>query len=395
MSTHAVQLDDARLAAAYEGTSPQIRAAVKTTLALLRTLWPPSPLRRECLDLPAAGALGCSLARQSRPCGFVLAVLSPHFAAPTRLAAQIMAARLAGVERIVVARPALPDAPPFPPSLLTCLELVGVEHVLEVPEQAGQAEQALNDLLRALCMPSGDQDALSDMMPGMTPDAVSGAPLSTSADKAGGTGEADRKATARAWNSGRVLIFGTGTEPLFAPLCALAQALGIETQQQGSPRLAVDLPPALYELVHAVHPDATFVPLTSLPSISSSSSSPGSPSASSATPLAASSGAAPAAHLVTACADASNPASMTSALADAPSRTFANASPPTVADASSPPFADALLASPEQLARLADRYQTRLRMGGDFAPCWVPPLPPAFFQDHQMTLVPFTVEFPS
>lgn len=345
MSTPAdFQLDDARLAAAYEATSPQIRATVKTTLALLRALWPPSPLRRESLDLPAAGALGCSLARQTRPCGFVLAVLSPHFAAPTRLAAQIMAARLAGVDRVVVARPLLPGAPPFPPALLTCLELVGVEQILELP---GHSEQPLIDLLRALCAPSCDQEALS-----------------AGRDEESGAEDSARTGSTDAGNSGRVLFFGTNSDDdafatLCAPLCTQAQALGMATHQQDSPRLVVDLPPALREVVHAVHPDATFLPLAASTSSSTSTAS----------------------------------SSVSPSVGCASSASFDPSASP---DSAGPMRADALLALPEQLALLpAEHSRTRLRLGGDFAPCWVPPLPPAFFQDHQMTLVPFTVEFPS
>lgn len=147
------RLADERLAEGYEATPPRVRAAVKTTLALTRFLHAERPTRQEARVEAAFAGFGREERRTPAP--WLLIVLDRAFAAPTRLAALIMTARLAGVDEVIAVRPQGAAAPPapFPAALLAALELSGVETVLEMPE----AELA--PLVRALATQNADQSA--------------------------------------------------------------------------------------------------------------------------------------------------------------------------------------------------------------------------------------------
>lgn len=124
------RLSDSLLAEAYERTSSQHRAWIKMTLALVETIQ------------PASGWISEKTSRRSYtgfyhtagyvPAPWLLLVLGSRYGSATRLAAAVMAARLAGVENIAAF---WIETPPekIPPQLLTVLELTGVEHSFSVP----------------------------------------------------------------------------------------------------------------------------------------------------------------------------------------------------------------------------------------------------------------------
>ena len=236
----AFRIEDSRLAAGYEATPPLVRAAVKSTLALLRQLWPELPERFEQRTFPATG---CLLRSQSRPCPFVLLVLAPDFAAPTRLAAQIAALRLAGVEQAVLIRLTPPGAPPFPDALLACMELAGMDQGLEIPLTSVVAASPVPTLLTALHEAGSGKGRLL-LFGTRPPEASSEAFPERVLAETGPKPEAET-----AWNE----------DSLFAPLLALATRLGLGTHRAVAPRIALALPPDEQALVRSLHPDAVFL----------------------------------------------------------------------------------------------------------------------------------------
>lgn len=120
-----LRLPDALFAEAYECTSSQHRAWIKMTLALVETVH------------PAPGWISEKTSRRSftgfyhtaryAPAPWLLLVFGSRYGSGIRLAAAVMAARLAGVENIAAFWIETP-LEMIPPQLLTALELTGVEH---------------------------------------------------------------------------------------------------------------------------------------------------------------------------------------------------------------------------------------------------------------------------
>lgn len=123
-----LRVDDATMAEAYENTGDLGRAWIKTTIALTRAVCGEAPDEHFSRVRPAGS--GFIVERQQRPADWVLAVISPDYTSGVRLAAAIMAARLAGVERVVALLLQSSAAASKPASaVLTALELLGVEDI--------------------------------------------------------------------------------------------------------------------------------------------------------------------------------------------------------------------------------------------------------------------------
>lgn len=126
-----LRVNDDAMAEAYDTTGDLGRAWIKTTLALTRAVCGEAPDRHDSVVQPAGS--GFIVECHSRPADWVVAVISPEFASGVRLAAAIMAARLAGVVRIVaLLRKSSAATLKHAPAVLTALELLGVEDIFEM-----------------------------------------------------------------------------------------------------------------------------------------------------------------------------------------------------------------------------------------------------------------------
>lgn len=123
VSPDGIRLHDAALAEAYEQSAPEHRACIKHCLALQHALW-----GEDCEDAThtrADAARGFCMARRSRPAPWALFVVSPDYAAPTRLAAALMPALLARVPQVALL--CVGGMPSVPVRL--ALELTGVQDI--------------------------------------------------------------------------------------------------------------------------------------------------------------------------------------------------------------------------------------------------------------------------
>ncbi len=112
--------NDSLYAEAYENTPAPLRALLKTSIAFSFHRWNVSPetVRSEV----KSRRTGFLHSETIRPVSWVLAFLSRGFSSPSRMLSALVPAIIAGVERIIVASPA-----PFAPSIITALELSGLE----------------------------------------------------------------------------------------------------------------------------------------------------------------------------------------------------------------------------------------------------------------------------
>ncbi len=123
-------LEDELLAAAYEATPAPYRAWIKTTLALVHAVYKEqASLSIQHHFWPDAGF---AHEQTARPHPWALFGLSSSFAAPTRLAAALMAARLAHCEPVLVR---VAEQGSFPNALLTAAELTGVSQIASLTQK--------------------------------------------------------------------------------------------------------------------------------------------------------------------------------------------------------------------------------------------------------------------
>lgn len=139
IETHSIA--DNRLADAYEGTSDRQHSLCKAHIASLWAMSPPGRISERLMvdDLAQVGGI----ARLSRPLRWVLLCVDASTAAPAMVLAALVPAITAGVSDILVAGIG-PDA--LSDGLLTALELVGQERVVELDSDHGR--QLVLDLSR-------------------------------------------------------------------------------------------------------------------------------------------------------------------------------------------------------------------------------------------------------
>lgn len=124
------RVPDEVLAAAYEGTSPERRSWIKTTLALVEAALPAQPSPSLFRTENTAAGFGYGRRRATAP--WTVIMIAAGYASAIRLAAAIMAARVAGVDLILAACAGKPGE--VPSAIFAALELTGVEQVFSLPE---------------------------------------------------------------------------------------------------------------------------------------------------------------------------------------------------------------------------------------------------------------------
>lgn len=112
--------DDALYADAYEGTLPELRALLKTTLAFAFHRWPGCD--GTGIRAVSSSRSGFRHRENSRPAAWVLACAGPGFASPARFLAAVAPAVAAGTGRVAVV-----SEEAFSPALCTAMELAGLE----------------------------------------------------------------------------------------------------------------------------------------------------------------------------------------------------------------------------------------------------------------------------
>lgn len=138
------RLDDHALDQAYTATHAQQRACIKQTLAFTHAFWGQCPdtttLHRE------DRAQGFCIRVQDSPRPWTIAIVSPAYAAPTRLASALMCAILAKVPHIALL--CLGGMPSVP--VRVALELTGVEDIFCPCFTKTEETTALIHTIRAL-----------------------------------------------------------------------------------------------------------------------------------------------------------------------------------------------------------------------------------------------------
>lgn len=206
----ACRVPDDQLAAAYEATSAEHRSWIKTTLALIGSLYPALPAHTStCVENPAAG-FACTRTSETAPWAVLL--IGDGYASAIRLAAAIMPARLAGVEPILAVwtgTGALPEA------VTAALELTGVEQVFAMPD----ARPLLHELRgrgRILCfnaaLPETGLPAWSDHAPRLERAALPGDALWAHPDALPAAGGADALCEGQTGMDDVPLVLGPGLE---------------------------------------------------------------------------------------------------------------------------------------------------------------------------------------
>lgn len=124
------RLGDAVLAQGFDSLLPSQRAAIKTGMAMHFALHgESSTVAQHCVHNRGKGF---SYTAGTAPMGWTVLCISPDFAAGPRLVAALMPAVLAGVPLVgVVCVGGEPSA-----SVCGCLELMGIEHIFCVPDEA-------------------------------------------------------------------------------------------------------------------------------------------------------------------------------------------------------------------------------------------------------------------
>ena len=129
----ALRIGDDTFAAAYEAVSATDRGRLKGLIAALYAVSPPRRSLRTTRCL--AHDSGVCFRETLEPRSTAVVLLDRGFVSSAKLLAALLPAMTAGVGRVVVLRV---DRGPFPESLLTALELAGVEDVYAAsPSQAG------------------------------------------------------------------------------------------------------------------------------------------------------------------------------------------------------------------------------------------------------------------
>lgn len=135
------------LAAAYEAVSPQQRAWLKTTQSLVQSVYGESPAHDERRFQPVGSGFAHGVC--TVPVEWTLVLIRGKFAAPCRLSAALMAARLAGVESILVF--CADDPARTCPAVFAACELAGVENLYALSIRTPSPENlSLFDALLAL-----------------------------------------------------------------------------------------------------------------------------------------------------------------------------------------------------------------------------------------------------
>ena len=146
----ACRLDDTLLAKGYEAFPAEDRARLKTTQALVMSLFAEHPdcevLRQE------SSAQGLNRVETRVPAPWALFLLPSDFADAPRVISMLMTARLGGVPRLAVGF-LTPTPEKIPAGVLTALELCGLEHAFALDETS--AEELLH------CMADGETGRLS------------------------------------------------------------------------------------------------------------------------------------------------------------------------------------------------------------------------------------------
>lgn len=119
------RIQESLLAEAYEAVHPQQRAWLKTTQALVQSVFGEAPavVERRCLPV-GSGFMHCV---RTVPVSWALVLIGGNFAAPCRLSAALMAARLSGVESVLVFF--ADDPARVCPAVFAACELAGVENL--------------------------------------------------------------------------------------------------------------------------------------------------------------------------------------------------------------------------------------------------------------------------
>jgi hypothetical protein len=149
----ACALPDDDFARAYDQAGEEVRAGLKTCLAALFALHPPtrraSRVIREDLDL------GLRVVRRATPLQAAVVLFGPEPPEPARILAALQPAVAAGVADIVAVRSA-EAPPPWPAPVLAGLELAGQEWVLDCsPAQTRELLDALPGDGASACLDLG------------------------------------------------------------------------------------------------------------------------------------------------------------------------------------------------------------------------------------------------
>ncbi len=113
---------------AYDKLAPQLRAALKTQIAMLYKLWEGANDGGRMRHLSDSAAV-CLV----RPKDWAMFVFAEGYASPAGLIAAVFPALAAGVERIFICRRG--GSSPLHPSLSAALELLGQEYVYSLPQE--------------------------------------------------------------------------------------------------------------------------------------------------------------------------------------------------------------------------------------------------------------------
>lgn len=146
------RVPDALLAAAYEAVTPQERAWLKTTQALVQSVYQEAPAVCEHHCQPAGSPFAYSI--RTTPVTWTAVLIGGKFAAPCRLSAALMTARLAGVETLLVFFADTPEN--VCPAIFASCELAGVENLYSLSLRTPSPENlSLYDVLPALSQAEG------------------------------------------------------------------------------------------------------------------------------------------------------------------------------------------------------------------------------------------------
>ncbi len=129
----AERLGDEVLARAYEAVSPQIRARLKTTQSLLMALFGKKMEHEE--QVLFSMTTGYKVRTKREPAPWALFYIRNGCCGAARLAAAVMAARLSGVDAVVVV---FSDQGDIAPENLVSLELCGVEDIFVLSDEAAE-----------------------------------------------------------------------------------------------------------------------------------------------------------------------------------------------------------------------------------------------------------------
>lgn len=130
------RVPDSLLGDAYDSVTPQQRAWLKTTQALVQSVHAEAPARREQRCWPTG--TGFAYSECTQPVAWTVVMVAGVFAAACRLSAALMTARLAGVENVLVF---FADSPSLVhPAVFAACELAGVENLFSLAARSPSPE---------------------------------------------------------------------------------------------------------------------------------------------------------------------------------------------------------------------------------------------------------------